>query len=133
VLYVYDALLCEQQDKAIVVETMNRIILEHGVRTRVKVDGALPVASVEAVAELQAVALPKFAMDEVVNLYEVLPMLSYNVDDTMSIIYDIDHSSVTMNELVRYITKQIIEQKYNDYAGVVVTQKVVENLKSIVK
>jgi hypothetical protein len=38
VLYVYDALLCEEKDKAIVVETMNRIILEHGVYTCVKVD-----------------------------------------------------------------------------------------------
>ena len=80
------AIRCEEKDKAIVPETMNRIILEHDVYTCVKVDGALPVASVEPVAELQAVALPKFALDEVVNLYEVLPMLSYNADDTMTII-----------------------------------------------
>jgi len=39
VLYVYDALLCEEKDKAIVVETMNRIILKHGVYTCVKVGG----------------------------------------------------------------------------------------------
>jgi hypothetical protein len=37
-LYVYDALLCEEKYKAIVVETMNRIILEHGVYTGVKID-----------------------------------------------------------------------------------------------
>ncbi|GGD21249.1 hypothetical protein [Flavobacterium orientale] len=36
VLYVYDALLCEEKDKPLVVETMNRIILEHGVKTSVK-------------------------------------------------------------------------------------------------
>ncbi len=36
VLYVYDALLCEEKDKAVVMETMNRIILEHGVKTCVK-------------------------------------------------------------------------------------------------
>jgi hypothetical protein len=36
VLYVYDALVCEEQDKAAVIETMNRIILEHGVKTSVK-------------------------------------------------------------------------------------------------
>jgi hypothetical protein len=36
VLYVYDALLCEEKDKAVVIETMNRIILEHGVKTSVK-------------------------------------------------------------------------------------------------
>lgn len=36
VLYVYDALMCEEKDKTLVVETMNRIILEHGVKTCVK-------------------------------------------------------------------------------------------------
>jgi len=36
VLYGYDALLCEEKDKPVVIETMNRIILEHGVTTSVK-------------------------------------------------------------------------------------------------
>ena len=133
VLYVYDALLCEEKDKAIVVETMNRIILEHGVYTCVKVDGASSVVSAEPVTEPQAVALPKFALDEVVNLYDVLPMLSYDIDDTMKIIDDIDYSRITMNELVQYIAKQAREQKYNDYNGVAITQQVVTNLRSIVK
>lgn len=133
VLYVYDALLCEEKDKAIVVETMNRIILEHGVYTCVKVDGASPVVSAEPVPEPIAVAIPKFALDEVVNLYEVLPMLSYNTDDTMTIILDIDYSTITMNELVKYIAKQAREQKYNDYKGVAITQQVITNLRSIVK
>jgi hypothetical protein len=132
VLYVYDALLCEEKDKTIVVETMNRIILEQGVYTCVKVDGASVIVSTEPVAETQAVALPKFALDEVVNLYEVLPMLSYDADDTMSIIYDIDHSRITMKELVKYISNLAREQKYNDYNGVAVTQQVITNLRSIV-
>ena len=132
VLYVYDALLCEEKDKDIVVETMNRIILEHGVYTCVKVDGALPVVSAEPIAEPQTVALPKFALDEVVNLYEVLPMLSYNADDTMTIIYDLDYSRITMNELVQYISKQAREQKYTDYSGVAITKQVVANLKAII-
>jgi hypothetical protein len=38
VLYVYDALLCKENDKTMVVETMNKIILEHGVKTKVKND-----------------------------------------------------------------------------------------------
>jgi hypothetical protein len=38
-----------------------------------------------------------------------------------------------MNELVKYIAKRAREQKYNDYNGVVITQKVITNLKSIVK
>ncbi len=133
VLYVYDALLCEEKDKTIVVEAMNRIILEHGVYTCVKVDGALPIVSTEPLLEPQAVALPKFALDEVVNLYDVLPMLSYDADDTMTIIYDIDYSSITMNELVQYIAKQAREQKYNDYNGVRITQQVVAKLRAIVK
>jgi hypothetical protein len=133
VLYVYDALLCEEKDKAIVVEAMNRIILEHGVYTCVKVDGASPIVSTEPLPEPQALALPKFALDEVVNLYDVLPMLSYDADDTISIIYDIDYSNITMNELVQYIAKQAREQKYNDYNGVAVTQHVIKTLKSIVK
>ena len=133
VLYVYDALLCMAKDKAIVVDTMNRIILEHGVYTCVKVDGALPVISTEPISPSQEVGLPKFALVEVVNLYEVLPMLSYNADDTMTIIYDIDYSRITMNELVKYIAKQAREQKYNDYTGVAITHQVIANLKSIVK
>jgi len=133
VLYVYDALLCEEKNKAIVVETMNRIIIEHGVYTCVKVDGVSPVVSVEPVPEKQAVALPKFALDEVVNLYDVLPMLSYDADDTMTIIYDLDYSRITMNELVKYVSKIAREQKYNDYNGVSVTQQVITNLRSIVK
>lgn len=36
VLYVYDALMCEEKDETLVVETMNRIVLEHGVKTCVK-------------------------------------------------------------------------------------------------
>lgn len=133
VLYVYDALLCEEKDKAIVVETMNRIILEHSVYTCVKVDGASPVVSSKQVTEPQTIAITKFALDEEVNLYEVLPMLSYDADDTMSIIYDIDHSRITMNELVKYVSKLAREQKYNDYNGVAVTQQVITNLRSIVK
>ena len=133
VLYVYDALLCEEKDKTIVVETMNRIILEHGVYTCVKVDGASVIVSTEPVAETQAVALPKFALDEVVNLYDVLPMLSYDADDTMTIIYDLDYSQITMNELVKYVSKLAREQKYNDYNGVAVTKQVITNLRSIVK
>ena len=133
VLYVYDALLCEAKDKTIVVDTMNRIILEHGVYTCVKVDGVLPVVTAEPVVKPQAMVLPKFALEEVVNLYDVLPMLSYDADDTMTIIYDIDYSNITMNELVQYIAKQAREQKYNDYNGVAVTQHVIKTLKSIVK
>jgi hypothetical protein len=36
VLYVYDALLCEEKDFDLVEKTINRIILEHGIRTNIK-------------------------------------------------------------------------------------------------
>ncbi len=133
VLYVYDALLCEEKDKSFVVEAMNRIILEYGVNTKVKINVASSVVNPEPVAEPQTIALTKFALDEKINLYEVLPMLSYDADDTMSIIYDIDHSRITMKELIQYISNLAREQKYNDYNGVQITQKVITNLRSIVK
>ncbi|KAF2336315.1 hypothetical protein [Flavobacterium daemonense] len=38
VLYVYDALLCEEKDSGLIAETMNRIILEHGVKTTAKLN-----------------------------------------------------------------------------------------------
>jgi hypothetical protein len=38
VLYVYDALLCEFKDEALVIGTMNRIILDHGIKTTIKDD-----------------------------------------------------------------------------------------------
>jgi hypothetical protein len=33
VLYVYDAIICEEKDRELIVQTMNHIILEHGVKT----------------------------------------------------------------------------------------------------
>ncbi|WP_338410426.1 hypothetical protein [uncultured Flavobacterium sp.] len=57
---------------------------------------ALPVVNIETVAELQTVALSKFALDEVVNLYEVLPMLSLNVEDSIKVISDINYSQITI-------------------------------------
>ncbi|WP_281228733.1 hypothetical protein [Flavobacterium aquiphilum] len=38
VLYVYDALLCEEKDCDLVAKTMNKIVLEHGVKTTTKLD-----------------------------------------------------------------------------------------------
>jgi hypothetical protein len=40
VLYVYDALVCEEKDSELVAETMNRIILEHGIKTTAKLSTA---------------------------------------------------------------------------------------------
>ena len=51
ILYVYDALLCEEKDKAVVVEAMNRIILEHGIKTNVKVDSRAEISIESAIAD----------------------------------------------------------------------------------
>lgn len=51
VLYVYDALLCEEKDKAVVIETMNRIVLEHGVKTTVKDDSSAKIDVECAIAD----------------------------------------------------------------------------------
>lgn len=89
VLYVYDALICREKDETLVIETMNRIILKHGVKTNVKSDGLV----IEPLLEPESMEVSKYALDEMVNLYDVLPQLSFDIDETMKIIYDIDRSN----------------------------------------
>lgn len=131
VLYVYDALYCEPKDTSLVIETMNRVILEHEVKTCVKndnLDSTLPSAEPES----KAVDLPKYALDETVDLYQILPLLSFDVDQTMAVIYDINFSKIPMGDLVRYIGKQRKEQKYNDYQGVAITSDTISKLKAMI-
>lgn len=134
VLYVYDALMCEEKDRKLVAETMNRIILEHGVKTNVKVNTLeTDVDLVEVIPEPEAVELPKYALDEVVSLYDVLPQLLFDVEDVLKIIAGIDRSNVEMAELVDYFNKQNTQQKYNDYDGVQITTTIISNLNSLIK
>jgi len=72
VLYVYDALLCEEKDKAVVVETMNRIILEHGVKTKVKNNGLGESKALEP-------ATVQYELTDEINLYEVLPAMNFSI------------------------------------------------------
>jgi hypothetical protein len=129
VLYVYDALLCVGKDETLVIETMNRIILEHGVKTNVKSDGIV----IERLPNSEAVEVVKYALDEMVNLYDVLPQLTFSVDDTIKIIYGIDCSNILMVELFQYFGKQIREKKYRDYDGVAITSDTIMKLKSMIK
>lgn len=76
VLYVYDALMCEEKDRELVAETMNRIILEHGVKTSVKVTS-------NGLDEAEFEPLPKYALDKMINLYDILPQLSFDVEDAL--------------------------------------------------
>ena len=126
VLYVYDALMCEEKDRELVVETMNRIILEHAVKTNVKVNSS-------DLIELTFEPLQKYASNEIVNLYDILPQLSFDVEDTLKIISGIDSSHVEMAELVDYFSKQRAHQKYNDYDGVTITAPMISKLKILIK
>ena len=134
VLYVYDALLCEEKDSKLVAETMNHIILEHGVKTSVKNDSLVTNADlVEPTLEIETVQLPKYALDEMVSLYEVLPQLSFDVDDVVKIISGINNFNVEMAELVNYFKKQSTQQKYNDYKGVQITTSTISKLKNLIR
>jgi hypothetical protein len=124
VLYVYDALICEEKDRELVVETMNRIILEHDVKTSVKVNS-------NDVTESTFEPLQKYALNEMVNLYDVLSQLSFDVEDTLRIISGIDSSNVEMAELVDYFSKQKAQQKYND--GVPIKESIISKLKNFIK
>lgn len=126
VLYVYDALMCEEKDRELVAETMNRIILEHGVKTSVKVNSS---DLVESTFE----PLQKYALNEMINLYDILSQLSFDVENTLKIISGIDSSNVKMAELVDYLTKQTAQQKYNDYDGVLITPLMISKLKILIK
>jgi len=134
VLYVYDALMCEEKDAKLVAETMNRIILEHGVKTSVKNDSLVNNFDlIESRHEPATAHDSKYTLYEKVNLYEVLAQLSFDVDDTLKIISGIDNSNVEMAELVDYFNKQAPQQKYNDYDGVQITTSMISKLKSFIK
>lgn len=69
-------------------------------------------------------ALPQplqYSLNEEINLYDVLPSISFTIDESMTIIADLDCGTVLMGELVKYIGKQRKEQQYNDYKGVPIT------------
>ncbi|QEE50697.1 hypothetical protein FUA48_14255 [Flavobacterium alkalisoli] len=123
VLYVYDALLCEEKDRQVVTETMNSTILEHGVKTSVKIES--PVQG-------ETIQCKQYRLDEEINLYEVLPAMSFTIEESMTIICDFDFSKMQMSELVKYIGKQRKEQQYNDYNGVRITPEHIDALKTII-
>lgn len=134
VLYVYDALLCEEKDIKLVAETMNRIILQYGVMTNVKNDSLINnIDLIELRLEPATVQDSKYSLDEMVNLYDILPQLSFDVEDILKIIWGIDNSNVEMARLVTYFNKQITQQKYNDYDGVPITALTISKLKNLIR
>lgn len=125
VLYVYDALVCEEQDKAAVIEAMSRIILEHGVKTRVKVDTNVQTPAPQAIST--------YRLSDEINLYDVLPILGFTVKESMEIIHGINKSQTTLKELVEYIADQRRQQQYNDYKGFAITPEHITALKAMIR
>ncbi|HRE76442.1 MAG TPA: hypothetical protein PLL09_01325 [Flavobacterium sp.] len=125
VLYVYDALLCEEKDKSTVVDTMNRIILQHGVKTKVKTN------EISTSTEKNGVVM--FSPNYEVNLYNLLPTLSFSVNESMLIIQYFNRSKVLMKELLDYFKNQKKEQRYNDFGGVMITDEKINKLRGILK
>ncbi|RYZ86229.1 MAG: hypothetical protein EOP04_14290 [Proteobacteria bacterium] len=121
VLYFYDALLCEEKDRTAVAEAMNRIILEHDVKTSVKSEMLIA-----------ANPLPKFGPDDLLSLYQVLPAMSLTVAESLKVIEDFNRYNVQMKELVAYVNGQNKEQKYNDYKGVEITAERIILLRKMV-
>mgnify|MGYP000937819413 CR=1 FL=1 len=126
VLYVYDALLCEEKDKAEVVETMNRIIQEHGVKTKVKSNGLDESKALEP-------STAQYELTSEINLYEILPAMNFSVQESMDIITGLNRSVVQMKELISYIGYQRKQQQYNDYTGVIITAEHVNLLRNMVR
>ena len=116
---------CEEKDKAIVVETMNRIILEHGVKTKVKSNGLDYNKALEP-------ATVQYELTDEINLYEVLPAMNFSVKESMDIITGLNRSVVQVKELVTYIGYQRKQQLYNDYSGVAITAEHVSLLRNMV-
>jgi len=67
------------------------------------------------------------------TLYELLPVLSFSVKESMDIISDLDGAKVQMRELWNYIRNQRSQQQYNDYKGVAITAERFTLLKSLIR
>ena len=126
VLYVYDALLCEEKDREIVINAMNKIILEHGVKTSVK-------STYPEKDETLPSKVLQYAITDEINLYKILPAMSFSVSESMNIINDLDRSVVQVKELVSYINYQIKQQHYDDYRGVTITNNHVNLLRNMMR
>ena len=107
-----------------VVGTTNLIIHEHSA----KVDLSTEILE----QEIETDEVVKYKLNEVVNLYQVLPKLAFTPKEAVKIIMDINFSNIKMNDLVNYIGKQNKEQKYNDYSGVPITLDTISKLKSMI-
>jgi hypothetical protein len=107
-----------------VIEAMNRIILEHEVKTIVKVDlnGQPPAPQ----------AIIMFRLIDEINLY-VLPILGFTIQESTEIIHGIRKSKATLKELVQYIGDQRKQQQYNDYTDVVITPEHITALKAVIR
>ena len=75
---------------------------------------------------------PKYSLEDEVNLYELLPALSFSVPESTAIINGLNSSKVLMKELVNYFGYQIKQQAYKDYQGVAITAERISLIKTCV-
>jgi len=68
-----------------------------------------------------------------INLCDVLPQLSFDVEDIVKIISGIDNANAEIAELMDYFNKRNTQQKYNDYDGVPITALTISKLKNLIK
>ncbi len=111
VVYVYDALLCEEKNLDRVRMIMNETAIRQGVKTKVK----------EQIPFVRS--LPKLRLDEEIDLCQILPIVGFTVSESMTVIGDLDHSKVEVRELITYLIKQFKEQRFSDYNGVPIVKE----------
>lgn len=75
----------------------------------------------------------QYRLEDEINLYELLPVLSFSIQESTNIISDLDGAKVQMGKLWNYIRDQRKEQQYNDYKGVAITAERFASLKSLIR
>ena len=85
------------------------------------------------IEEKAAQSILTFRLADEVNLYEVLPVLSFTTKESVDIIHGLGKSKSTLQELVQYIGGQRKQQQYNNYKGVVITPEYITALKAMIR
>ena len=107
VLYVYDALICKPEDESIVIEIMDKVILDFGIKTEVKKDVVEPeidMVAAQAFADSfvnkiisrneEKIKQDKESVNDVDNLFAVLRQSPMKEIHKLSIYDDIKNGTI---------------------------------------
>lgn len=98
----------------------------------VESDTQTPIKEVETPTQTPIkVEVKDYSIDDMVNLYQLLPTLDYSPKEIMYLVDIFDTSNVTIRTLISTIGKLMKEQKYNDYTGPVFDKDRIHNIKQI--